>query len=202
VKIRHTFILILAIAIIIAELVALAFYYPSIAEWVKHHWWVVVLPFSKAIIKQLIALKLFVFFKAIGILLWHLSKLLLLKLLKTLGLRYGLFFSQRRWYLMRKIKVLFLRRGKQFFRRLTAFWQQYDRWHKWVILIAFFPVCLLLFLLGLSFNVTRKTIVQKTQETALVKMATSATSKNQGIRGLIAKADRITLEKIKQLSQQ
>lgn len=197
---KNKFIFGFAISVIVVELSLLVFFYPSISQWLKHHWWVIILPFTKMIVKRLFALKLIVFFKMFGVLLWHLSKLFLLKLFKTLGLRYGLFFSQRRWYAMRKAKVMFLRRGKQFFRKVSRFWGRYDRWHKVIILVAFFPFCLVLFLLGLSFNVTRKTIVQKTQETALVKMATNASNKNKGIRGFITRLDKKTLDKIKSLS--
>lgn len=158
------------------------------------------LPFAKLIFKQLVALKLVVFLKALGILMFNVSKLLLLKLLKTLGIRYGVFFSQNRWYWIRRAKVMFLRRGRQFSRACSRFWAAYSKRNQWLIFIAFFPVVVLLFLLGLSFNVTRKTMVQKTQETAVFQMATSASSTSRGIRALITKLDRKTLDAIRNLT--
>ena len=145
-------------------------------------------------------MKFFALIKAGSILVWHLSKLLLLKILKTLTVRYGMFFSQNRWYWMRAVKVMFLRRGKQFFRATARFWSHYKNQQKWIILIAFFPVGLVLFFLGLSFNLTRKTMVQKTQESAIFKAATTASNTNRGIRGWIEKLDKLTLKKIRDLT--
>lgn len=175
-------------------------YRELIFDWVSHNLWVVAVPFAKVIFKRLIALKLVAFVKSSGFLIVNLSKLLLLKLFKTLGIRYGVFFSQNRWYWIRRGKVMFLRRGKQFFRTANRFWAVYPKHSKWLIFVAFFPVVLVLFLLGLSFNVTRKTMVQKTQETAVFQMATSASSTSRGIKAFIARLDRKTLNAIRKLT--
>jgi hypothetical protein len=66
--------------------------YQSLTEWVSHNLWVVVIPFFKVIFKRLVALKLLVFVKSLTVLFSHFFKLLLLKLFKTLGIRYGIFF--------------------------------------------------------------------------------------------------------------
>ena len=95
---------------------------------------------------------------------------------------------------------MFIRRGKQFFRGVRQFWAVYAREQKVVILVAFFPVALILFLLGLSFNVTRKTMVQKTQETAIFKVATTAGNRSTGIRAWVTRLDQKTLQKIQLLS--
>ena len=158
------------------------------------------IPFFKGIVKKLMALKLTAFLKAMMILLWNISKLFLLKLFKTLGLRYGVFFSQHRWYWIRRSKVMFLRRGKQFFRATGRFWNDYRNRDKWIILIAFFPLGLILFMLGLSFNITRKTMVQKTRESAIFQVATSAGKTNRGARAWIARLDKLTLKKIRDLT--
>ena len=68
------------------------------------------------------------------------------------------------------------------------------------MVIAFFPIFLVLFLLGLSFNVTRKTMVQKAQESALFEMAATATTQNRGLRGWIARIDKLTLQRIRDLT--
>lgn len=198
--IKHQIFLGLACAVIFCELVALVILREPVYEWLSHNLWVVIVPFGKVILKHIIALKLVVFLKATTILLINLSKLLALKFLKTLGLRYGVFFSQNRWYWIRRAKVMFLRRGKQFFRAALRFWSIYSARSKWLIAIAFFPLVALLFLLGLSFNITRKTMVQKTQETAVFQMAASASSANRGLRAWVIRLDRKTLDKIRDLT--
>ena len=174
--------------------------FDAVAAWLSHNVWVVIIPFIKTNFSRLLALKLLVFLKSLGILFSNLFKLFLLKLFKTLGIRYGIFFSQYRWRWIRRAKVVFLRKGKLFFRAVTKFWSGYERWQQWVILIAFFPVGLLLFLLGLSFNLTRKTMVQKTQETAIFKTATTVSQSSRGIRAWIAKLDELTLKKIRAIT--
>jgi len=196
----HQLVLVLAWVVILTELTSIILFFREMVDWASHNLWVMVIPFSKLIIKRLLALKLMVVLKALSALGWHLSKLVFLKLLKTLSVRYGVFFTQRRWYWARKLKVMFLRRGKQFFRAARHFWLVYTTPERWVILIAFFPAVLLLFLLGLSFNLTRKTMVQKTQETAISKTMTAASSTSKGIRAKIANLDLWTLEKIKSLN--
>ena len=197
---QHRCFLALACTVIICELICLVVFRGPILNWLSHNLWVVLIPFAKTIFKTLISLKFVIFLKAVVKLLLSLSKLLLFKFLKTLGIRYGVFFTQNRWYWIRRIKVMFLRRGKQFFRATSRFWSIYSRRSKWLIMIAFFPLVALLFLLGLSFNVTRKTMVQKTQETAVFKMATSASVANHGLKAWINRLDRKTLDKIRDLT--
>ena len=196
----HKIILLLSAIIILLELSLFLYYHRIVFDWLSHNLWIVIVPFLKIIIKKLIALKFVIFFKTLGIFLFHLSKLLLLKIFKTLTIRYGVFFTQRKWRWIRWSKVMFLRRGKQLFRLLNDFWAGFTINQKRFILIAFFPVVILLFLLGLSFNVTRKTMVKKTQETALFKTAVSAGNSSKGIRAWIAQLDNKVLEQIKTLT--
>jgi len=197
---KHRFLLALSCLVIATEIFLLIYYRVIIVDWVSHNLWIVVIPFLKGIFKKILVIKFLVFIKATCVLCWHLSKLLLLKILKTLTVRYGMFFSQNRWYLMRAAKVMFLRRGKQFFRATARFWRQYKTRDKQIILIAFFPVGLLLFFMGLSFNLTRKTMVQKTQESAIFKAATTASTTSRGVRAWIEKLDKLTLKKIRDLT--
>lgn len=197
---KHKVFLALACAVIICELISLIVFRDPILAWLSHNLWVVFIPFTKVIFKTLISLKLVVFLKGVWILMWHLLKLLILKLLKTLSIRYGVFFTQNRWYWVRRAKVMFLRRGKQFFRAMHRFWSVYSGRSKWLIVVAYFPFIALLFLLGLSFNVTRKTMVLKTQETAAFQIATSASTANRGLKAWIIRFDRKTLDKIRNLT--
>ena len=116
---KHKVLLSISVLVIALELGLIVIYWPTVIDWLSHNLWVVVIPFAKVIVKKLITMKFFALLQAVWLLLWHLSKLLLLKILKTLGMRYGVFFSQRRWYWARWLKVMFLRRGKQFFRVTT-----------------------------------------------------------------------------------
>lgn len=196
----HQLVLALSCVVILTELFSLVIFHREIFDWVSHNLWVVIIPFAKVIVKRLIAMKLVVAMKAFLILMWHLSKLVLLKLFKSLSVRYGVFFTQIRWYWARRAKVMFLRRGKQFFRASSRFWAVFTRAQKWLILVAFFPIILLLFLLGLSFNVTRKTMVQKTQETAVFQTVTVASNTSRGVRSWMSRLDRWALAKIKELT--
>lgn len=199
-SINHQIFLGVACAVLLSELLVLIIYRIPIIDWVSHNLWVVLVPFAKLIFKKLLTLKLISFLKTVVILILNLSKLLVLKFFKTLGMRYGVFFSQNRWYWMRRAKVMFLRRGKQLIRVALRFWSVYSLRSKVIISIAFFPVIVTLFILGLSFNITRRTMVQKTQETAVFQMATSASKTNRGVKAWIAKLDRKTLEKIRDLT--
>jgi len=196
----HHLVLAFSGVVVLTELSSLVIFHNEIFDWISHNLWVVIIPFTKVIAKRLLAMKLLVALKAFTVLLWHLSKLAVLKLFKSLGVRYGVYFTQTRWYWARRAKVMFLRRGKQFFRAASRFWMIFTRWQKWLILIAFFPIVLLIFLLGLSFNVTRKTMVQKTQETAVFKTVTAASTTSRGIRAWVAKLDRWALAKIKEVT--
>lgn len=196
----HRALVVLSASIMFAELSLALYFNRQVADWLSHNLWVVLIPFTKIVLKRLLALKLITLIKSLIFLFWHLSKLLILKLFKTLSVRYGVFFSQNRWYWIRKSKVMFLRRGKQFFRGLVRFWAVYNSFQKWIILIAFFPVIIVLFLLGLSFNVTRKTMVQKAQESAIFEVASSASNTNRGIRAWVARIDKATLQRIRDLT--
>jgi len=196
----HKQVLALSWLIVIAELCAIAYFHQDVVNWLSHHLWLVVLPFVKIVFKRMAALKFVALLKNLVVVVWHLLKLLLLKLLKTIGVRYGLFFSQNRWYWMRRTKVMFVRRGKQFFRQLKNFWQEYLRHQRVVLVVAFFPVVIVLSLLGLSFNITRKTMVKKAQEGAIFKAASSASNTSHGIRAWLARIDRAVLQKIQGLS--
>jgi hypothetical protein len=169
-------------------------------NWISHNLWIVLLPFAKMLFKKLALSKLLVMLKSLLMLGWHLSKLFFLKLFKTLFLRYGVYFSQRRWYWIRRTKVMFLRRGKQFFRSLRRFWGVYARQEKVVIFVAFFPAILVLVFLALSFNITRKTMVQRTQESAIFSAAASAGKRSEGVRAWIARLDYLTLQKIRAIT--
>ncbi len=185
---------------ITAELAWLVIHHTAVVNWVSHNLWVVFLPFLKVVLKKLATSKLLSLAKSLLVLGWHLLKLFFLKLFKTLFLRYGIFFSQHRWYWIRRAKVMFLRRGRQFFRGLKRFWAGYDRPRKAVILVAFFPVVIVLAFLAFSFNITRKTMVQRTQESAIFSAAATAGKRSAGIRAWLADLDTLTLQKIRAIT--
>ena len=198
--IKHQILVGLASVVLVCEISVLIAFREQVYQWLSHNLWIVFIPFTKVILKHIVALNVMVFLKSAIALLINLSKLFVLKFLKTLGLRYGIFFSQNRWRWIRQTKILFLRRGKQFFRATTNFWSIYSARSKWLIAIAFSPLVAVLFLVGLSFNITRRTMLQKTQEAAVFQMATSASSTSRGLRAWIAQLDRQTLDKIRDLT--
>ena len=197
---HHHWLLALSWFVIAAELLLLIVNHDAVVDWVSHNLWIVLIPFTKVIFKKLAVSKLVATLKSLLMLGWHVAKLFILKLLKTLFLRYGVYFSQRRWYWIRYLKVMFLRRGKQFFRQLRAFWGGYDRPSRVVIFVAFFPAIVLLSFLALSFNVTRRTLVKRTQESAVFTAAASAGRRSRGIRAWIEKLDYLTLQKIREIT--
>ena len=93
----HKIVLLLSAIVILLEFSFFLYYHRIVFDWLSHNLWIVIVPFLKVIIKKLIALKFVIFFKTLGIFLFHLSKLLLLKIFKTLTIRYGVFFTQRKW---------------------------------------------------------------------------------------------------------
>ncbi|MFT5572015.1 MAG: hypothetical protein ACI9FR_000936 [Cryomorphaceae bacterium] len=153
---RHRALLALACVILLTELAAVTIHADAVTAWLSDNWWLVIVPFAKTLIKRALAMELAILIKAAVVLLWNLYKLFMLKTFNTLSVRYGIFFSQNRWYWIRQAKVMFVHRGRQFFRTSKRFWNGFSRQYKWIIMLAFFPVVLLLALLGLSFNATRK----------------------------------------------
>ena len=69
-----------------------------------------------------------------------------------------------------------------------------------MIFVAFFPVILLLTFLALSFNITRRTMVKRTQESAVFSVASNAGRRSRGIRSWIARLDYLTLQKIREIT--
>jgi len=196
----NRYILIFSALILAGEACTLVYFHLPIIYWLEHALLIAAIPFIQSLLKSLLTIKLIQLLKGGFIFAGHLLKLGLLKLFKTLGLRYGLFFLQSHWRFIRASKVIFLRKGKQFFRGLSKFWRRYTCWQQSVVLVAFLPLVLVLFFLGLSFNITRKTMVHKTQEAAMIKLAATASTKNHGIRAKIEEIDKKTLASIRKIS--
>ena len=136
---RHA-LLALASVILLTELAAVTIHAGIVTAWLSRNWWLAIVPFAKTLIKRALAMKLAIVVKAEVVFLWNLYKLFMLKIFKTSNVRYGIFFSQNRWYWIRQAKEMFLRRGKQFFRSSKRFWNGFSRQHKWIIMLAFAPL--------------------------------------------------------------
>ena len=65
---------------------------------------------------------------------------------------------------------------------------------------CFFPFFALFYVLGLSFNLTRKTMVQKSKETAVDQMKLSQSIENKGLKAWLIWLDHKILDKIRGLS--
>ena len=81
-NIRQRALLGLASVVLLTELAVLTIYADVVASWLAHNWWLVVVPFAKALIKRILAMKLAIIIKAGLVLLWNLGKLFILKIFK------------------------------------------------------------------------------------------------------------------------
>ncbi len=171
-----------------------------ILEWISAHPFSLLLVFTKTIFKRIIALKLLIVLKSLLVLLWHLMKLLLLKLLKIVSVRYGFYYSHRRWRSIRALRVVsgrFMFRAR---RRLRTFWLSLNRVERWIIAVANLPLLLLLVLFSFSFDLTRKTMVKKGEEMVISTAAVGAGKKSSGIRAWVDNLDKRIVQKVKTLS--
>jgi len=189
-----------AYVIVVIELLLLIVYRHDVCVWVSHYWWVLVLPFSKLIVKKLLILKFALFLKALAVLVAHLIKLLFVKLIKTLVIRYGVFFTQGKWRWARWAKVMFLRRGSQFFRIASHYWSPFSLFERIIISVAFFPIIIVVLLLKFGFVVTYQALVNKQQETNVIKGHLQEGSKGR-LLSWVTKMDQKVLEKINAYSK-
>lgn len=194
--------LVLAIAwgIILLETVLISIHHHAVGEFLIHYGWVAPLVLFKSLIKQFLLLNVFGLLKVLWGLAWHLIKLLVVKLLKTFGVRYGTYFSSRRWQkLAQRLRILGKRlsrrqRGIQFF--LTTFKKREYA----VIIVAFFPLFVLLFLLGFASRITREAMVKKGSELGVTKVALSTANKSKGLIARIKQLDAWILRQIEKLT--
>ncbi len=193
-------IVLISVLILTAEISWLAHNYTWLIEWLTEHFYLAAIIFIKSTWKRLLVIKFISAIKIFFVLLWHLGKLLLLKILKTLGIRYGVFASQRKWRSVRRAKIVYLRRGKAWMKNFIHHWRLFSLPEKAIIVIAFLPVLLVLMLLGFSFQVTRKTMVQKSQEAMALKTARSAAIKSSGLSAWLKKIDQKAIQKIRQIT--
>lgn len=176
-------------------------HYPVAQNFVIHYGWVAPLLFFKSFIKKFLLLNVFGLLQVLWGLCGHVFKLLLIKLLKTFGVRYGVHFSCQRWkkhsQKIRIISKIVQRRVRQF----QGFMASFSRAAFFLILLAFLPLFLLLFLFGVAFRLTREAMVKKGGEIGVSKVAFCTARKSHGLIARLRQLDAWILQRIELLTQ-
>lgn len=193
------FVLWVAWGVLITETVWITLNYQQVGAFLLHYGWVAPLFFFKSFIKQFLLLNVFGLLKVLWGLLWHLFKLLLIKLLKTFGVRYGAYFGTRRWRkTSQKLRIVIKRLGRQQ-RRLQRFLLTFRKREYALIIFAFFPIFMLLFLFGVAFKMTREAMVKKGSELGVAKVAFGTAKKSEGLIARLRQLDQWILTQIEKL---
>ncbi len=191
----------LSFLIIFSEITLVIVYYESFIHLLKTYFWLTPIVFLKSILKKLFLLNAYGLLKVFGLLLYHLGKLGLIKTLKTIGLRYATFFSQQRWQWVDQKTVelgqYITRQHQQFNAKLTEF----SKPQLSLILIAFFPIVILLLLLGISFKMTRETLVKTGSEIGVSTAAKSTAKKSRSLVSWVKSLDERVLNYIQQSTE-
>lgn len=190
-----------AIIILCSELTLFFIHHENLFGLGKEYLWFAPLLFVKSLIKKVVVLNFFGIAKLLLVLFWHGIKLLLIKFLKTVGIRYGTYFSQQKWQkFSQRIRII----SKQITRktrRFQALIASLNQWEFAVVLLAFLPIFLLLFLFGIGFRMTREVMVKKGSEIGVTNVAVKTAKKSHGLIARLKQADTWLLKKIQSLSQ-
>ncbi len=198
---KKRWILTIACLVFIIEMIFLGLHWSQLTDIIIHYGWVTPLLFFKSLVKKFLLLNVFGLLKVLSGLLWHAVKLLLVKLLKTVGIRYGAYFSTQKWRkASQRLRIL----GKRL-TRLKRSAQQvmmtFSKREYALIIIAFFPLLLLLFLFGVAFKMTREAMVKKGGEIGVAKVAFGTAQKNRGLIARLRQLDDWILRRIERLTQ-
>ncbi len=198
---KKRLVILCAWGILLTETVFIVVHYQEVEEFLIHYGWVAPIFLFKSFIKKFLLLNVFGVLKVFWGLFWHLFKLLLIKLLKTFGVRYGTYFSSRRWSKMSQRLRIFGKRLGRKQRGLQRFMLSFRKREYTLIIVAFFPFFLLLFLFGIAFKMTREAMVKTSSEIGVTKVAYSTAHKNPGLIGRLKRIDAWILKRIEQLSE-
>lgn len=190
-------VLLIAVGIILVEIALLALHFPAVSALVKTTLWATPLIIFKSLLKKLLVMNFFGLLKVSVLLLWHLTKLLFIKLLKTVGIRYGAYFSQHRWQFISRITLSISHYCQYRLQRLQAFLQSFNRLEYALIILAFLPLFALLFLLGIGFKMTREVMVKKGSEIGVTRVAMTTAKKSHGLVARIKQLDNYILSRIR-----
>lgn len=194
-------ILLSALVVLGGEVVFFYLHHDNLLSLGKEYLWAMPLIFFKSLIKKILVLNFFGMAKLLFMLFWHALKLLFIKFLKTVGIRYGAYFSQQKWQkLSQKFRVVV----KKIMRTIRAFQKlvlSLNRLEFFVVLLAFLPVFILLFLFGIGFRMTRDVMVKKGSEIGVTNVAVKTAKKSRGLIARLKQADAWLLQKIAALSK-
>ncbi len=188
--------LFVSVVVLFSEFGLFYLHHDSLLGWGKEYLWVAPLLFFKSFFKKLLLLNFFGVAKLLLTIFWHTTKLLVIKFLKTIGIRYGTYFTEQKW---QKFSQRFRIVVKQVTRKTRTFQTMIaslSRLEFTIVLIAFLPVFLLLFLFGIGFRMTRDVMVKKGSEIGVTNVAVKTAKKSRGLVARLKQADRWLLQKI------
>lgn len=191
-----------ALAIIALEIVLLLVHFNWLRTLAHDYLWLAPLAFFKASIKRMLVMNFLGILKVLWLIFANLLKLVVLKILKILGIRYSVFFSQLRWSRFSARVEYRINQLRYAYRDLNLFLARYSRWQLTVIVIAFLPIFIFLFLCGLTFEITRKSIVKKGSEIGATKTLLSTARQSRGLVALLNRLDERILKRIARLTGQ
>ncbi len=188
--------LFISVVVLFGEFGLFYLHHDSLLGWGKEYLWAAPLLFFKSFFKKLLLLNFFGIAKLLLTILWHTIKLLMIKFLKTIGIRYGSYFTQQKWQKFSqrfRIVIKHITRTTRTFQKAIA---SLNRVEFAIVLIAFLPVFLLLFLFGIGFRMTRDVMVKKGSEIGVTNVAVKTAKKNRGLIARLKQADAWLLQKI------
>lgn len=192
---------IIAILILVVEFALLIIHAPTVGEWVRHYIWVTPLVFFKSLFKKFLLLNFFGVAKILLTVFWHTVKLLFIKFLKTIGIRYSTYFSQQKWRkTSQRLRII----GKQIDRQFRGFkstLSRFSRLQLTLIIVAFLPLFIVLFFFGVTIRVTREAMVKKGGEIGVTNVAVKTAKKSRGLIARLRQIDNWLLRHIERLSK-
>lgn len=190
-----------AVSILAVESLLIWHHYDGLFDIIQHYFWIAPLMFFKSWFKKLLVLNVFGLFKILLTLLWHIFKLLLIKLLKTVGIRYSTYFSQQKWQKLSQQFRIIMKWLTGKLRRFRAFMLSFSRVEFVLIVVAFLPLFLFLFLFGVAFKITREAIVKKGSEIGVANVAVKTVKRSRGVIARLKQLDAWLLQKIEKMTQ-
>lgn len=189
-----------ALGILLIEISVLTLHYPAVEAFIIHYVWVAPLLFFKSFIKKFLLLNVFGLLKVLWSLCWHMLKLLAMKLLKTFGVRYGTYLSSQRWRKQsQRVRVL-SKAVQRRVRRFQRFMTTLSRHEFLLIVVAFLPLFLFLFLCGVTFRLTREAMVKKGGEIGVSSVVFRTARKSHGLTARLLQVDAWVLRHIERLT--
>lgn len=185
-----------ALIILGSEMFFFSLHHDSLFHLGREYLWVTPLLFFKSIVKKVLLLNFFGVAKFIFMIVWHAAKLLLIKALKTVGIRYGTYFSQQQWQKTSQRVRIIIKKTIRLIRTFQRLVTSLTPLQFTVVIAAFLPVFILLFLFGIGFRMTRDVMVRKSSEIGMTNVAIKTAQKSHGLIAKLKQIDFWLLQKI------